>query len=198
MKIFPILSLFLFALLPTSMLFAQEKMPENKKPIEAKFEKVMDRSSNYKNYEVVRQDLMIDLRDSTIKRIESLNAEIEKHEQTIKSLNEEVSGLKSKISSIETELKTANEEKASISFFGAPIEKSAYKGIMWGIIIFLGAFLAFFVYRFRNSDVLTKEAQKNLAETEAEFEEFRQKSLEKQQEMGRKLQDERNKRSKMV
>ncbi len=197
MKIFSVLSLLFFVYFP-ALLSAQEEQQETESSIAAQFEEIMEKSSNYKNYEVVRQDWLLDLRDSTLQKIASLNAEIETNKETIDKLNEEVASLNAKISALEAELTASNEEKTSISFFGTPIEKSTYKSIMWGIVLFLAVLMVFFAFRFRSSNVLTKEAQKNLAESEAEFEEFRQKSLEKQQELGRKLQDERNKRSKMA
>lgn len=195
MKIFSILVFLFFVPI---LLSAQEGQPGAESNIAAQFEEIMEKSSNYKNYEVVRQDWLLDLRDLTLQKIASLNEEIETNKQTIDNLNKEVAGLNARISSLDAELTASNEEKSSIGFFGTPIEKSTYKSIMWGIVIFLALLTAFFAFRFRGSNVLTREAQKNLAETEAEFEEFRQKSLEKQQELGRKLQDERNKRSKMA
>ena len=49
-----------------------------------------------------------------------------------------------------------------------------------------------FVSRFRTSNRITKESKAKLAETELEFEGFRQRSLEREQQIRRKLQDELN------
>ena len=67
---------------------------------------------------------------------------------------------------------------------------------MWVIVFALVLILVFFIYKYKQSNVLTKEAKKNLAENEAEFDEYRKKSLEKQQKLGRQLQDEKNKQNK--
>jgi len=73
--------------------------------------------------------------------------------------------------------------------------KGTYQTTMWVIILALVLILLFFIYKFKNSNVLTKEARKNLAENEAEFEEYRKTALEKQQKLGRMLQDEKNKQA---
>jgi hypothetical protein len=64
---------------------------------------------------------------------------------------------------------------------------------MWSIIGALLALLIFFVYKFNNSNVVTKEAKLALAEMEEEFEEHRKVALEREQKVRRQLQDEINK-----
>ena len=52
------------------------------------------------------------------------------------------------------------------------------------------------MYKFKNSNVITKEAKKTLEETEEEFQEHRRVALEREQKIMRKLQDELNKQKK--
>ena len=68
---------------------------------------------------------------------------------------------------------------------------------MWSIIGLLIIGLLFFIYKFKNSNAVTKEAKLKLAETEEEFDQHRQKKLEEQQQLRRKLQDEINKNKKV-
>ena len=51
----------------------------------------------------------------------------------------------------------------------------------------------FFIYKFRNSNAVTRAAKKSLEETELEFEEHRRTALEREQKVRRQLQDELNK-----
>ena len=55
------------------------------------------------------------------------------------------------------------------------------------------ALLLFFIYKFNSSNVLTKQAENTLGEVEDEFEQYRKKTLVKEQQLRRKLQDEINK-----
>jgi uncharacterized damage-inducible protein DinB len=66
---------------------------------------------------------------------------------------------------------------------------------MWGIILVLIIALLIFIYRFKKNHSQTTEARQNLSTTEKEFEAYRAKALEKEQRLGRQLQDERNRAS---
>ena len=87
-------------------------------------------------------------------------------------------------------------EKDSMSFFGIQISKGGYNVIMWIIVLILLVLFMLFVVRFRRSNILTQEAKLALAELETEYEEHRRKSLEREQKISRKLQDELNKQKK--
>ena len=50
-----------------------------------------------------------------------------------------------------------------------------------------------FIYRFKNSNTVTKSAKKSLAEIEEEYEDHRRNALEREQKVRRQLQDELNK-----
>ncbi|MCB0431897.1 MAG: tRNA (guanine-N1)-methyltransferase, partial [Mangrovimonas sp.] len=67
---------------------------------------------------------------------------------------------------------------------------------LWGIIGILLALLGFFIYKFKNSNTITKESKKALADIELEFEEHRKVALEREQKVRRQLQDELNKQKK--
>ena len=68
---------------------------------------------------------------------------------------------------------------------------------MWAIIGLLVLVVLFLFYRFKNSNAVTRDANQKLVETEAEFDDHRQKNLEQQQILRRKLQDEINKNKKI-
>lgn len=80
-----------------------------------------------------------------------------------------------------------------MALFGLPMSKTIYSLLMWAIIAVLLALLILFIIKFRNSNAITKQAKKTLAETEEEYEEHRRNSLEREQKVRRQLQDEINK-----
>jgi len=65
--------------------------------------------------------------------------------------------------------------------------------MMWSIIGILLSGLLLFIFRFKNSNTLTRQAKIKLDELELDFEDYKRKALEKEQKLGRQLQDERNK-----
>ncbi|WP_276167149.1 tRNA (guanine-N1)-methyltransferase [Zobellia alginiliquefaciens] len=201
MKGFRIL-LLITALLAYNLQFAQEdetqdELSLDKGAIDSQFEFIFTKSGNYrsdgKKYEVVRTISLEKLRQNVLdslkgynKRVGELKATIGGHESTIGSLNK-------KLEETTNNLAGVTEEKDSMSFLGIMVAKSTYNGILWTVIFSLLALLLFFIYRFRNSNILTQEAKTNLSELETEYEDHRRRALEREQKISRQLQDEINK-----
>ena len=175
---FSLLSIFLSG-------FAQEENTSKK-----------DNSINTQFEEVIEKYKLTQLQKNTVNRINGLNKEIEDSNKTIKEQEAKIENLKSQLNSTKNDLNQVTQEKDEISFFGIPTQKGTYQTIMWIIVFVLVMVLVFFIYKYKKSKVLTKEAKKNLADNEAEFDEYRKKAIEKQQKLGRQLQDEINKHNK--
>ncbi len=166
--------------------------------IDENFSELITSSNNFKGYKVVDSEQLTKLQKLTSNRIEELKAEIAASDESAKKLEEEMLTLEAQLADLEIQLQEITAEKDSIAFLGMPFEKSAYKTIMWGIVGVLVLALILFVVKFRRSHIHTKEARKNLEEVEKEFEAYRAKSLEKEQRLGRLLQDEKNKQMKVA
>jgi len=169
-------------------------------PISNQFDYISKRSGNYRadgvRYEVVKETNLFKLRKNvldsiaaTTKKTAALNATIAEHETTITSLNK-------KLDETTTNLTAVSEEKDSMSFLGILVAKATYNIILWTIIGALFLLLGVFIYRFRNSNILTQEAKHNLSELELEYEDHRRRALEREQKISRQLQDELNRQKK--
>lgn len=180
----------------THFLSAQEENNEEDNTINNQFDEVIEGSNNYQDYKVVKRYKLTQLQKNTVNRIESLKEEIVTSNKTIEEQKLKIENLKAELNNTQNNLNQVTEEKDQISFFGIATDKGTYQTIMWVIVFALVLILVFFIYKYKQSNVLTKEAKKNLAENEAEFDEYRKKSLEKQQKLGRQLQDEKNKQNK--
>lgn len=198
--------LFSLAILLTANIgFAQESEDEesislDSGPISSQFDYLSQKSGNYRadgvRYEVVKETNLFKLRKNVLdsvaafnKKTAELNSTISEHETTISSLNK-------KLEETTTNLTSVTEEKDSMSFLGISVSKATYNVILWTIIAGLFIFLGIFVYKFRNSNILTQEAKQNLSELEVEYEDHRRRALEREQKISRKLQDELNKQKK--
>ncbi|MRH99880.1 tRNA (guanine-N1)-methyltransferase [Kriegella sp. EG-1] len=182
--------------------FAQDTEDDNlsldKGTIDSQFEYIVKKSGNFKGvngarYEAVRSLNLDKLRKNVIDTLKaqytnaaSLQATISGHESTIESLNK-------KLEETTTNLTAVTEEKDSMSFLGILVSKITYNTILWSIIAGLLGFMLFFMYKFRNSNILTQEAKTNLSELETEYEDHRRRALEREQKISRQLQDEINK-----
>lgn len=167
-------------------------------PIDEEFSELMETSNDFKGYKVVDYDKLTALQDKTSIFINGLQQEIEGFAESIDGQKEEIAGLKADLAEIKLQLEAVTAEKDAITFLGMPFDKTSYKLIMWGLVGILILSLGLLVIRYKKSHIDTREAKKNLVETEKEFEAFRTKSLEKEQKLGRLLQDERNKLMKVA
>lgn len=190
-------SFFLILFLSGSIFAQEEDSQEQEKDnsINAQFTEMIDGANNYQEYKVVKHFELNQLQKNTVKVIEDLNTTIKASSDTIQNQRKEVAKLQQKLNETNEDLASVTQEKDDIQFLGVSTNKGSYQTTMWVIILALILILFFFIYKFKNSIVLTKDARKNLAENEADFEEFRKMSLEKQQKLGRMLQDEKNKQA---
>ena len=177
-----------------SFSYAQDNIQtDQKNPIDAQFESIINESNNYQDYKVVKKVRLNELQRNTENHINGLNEEIQNLENNINSQKASIDSLEEDLTNTQNELAKVNEEKGSISFLGIPLEKGTYNGIVWSIIALLVVGLGFFIMQFKNSNSQTQVAKQNLKIAEDELEELRRKALEKEQKLGRMLQGERNK-----
>ncbi|MBZ9630653.1 hypothetical protein LB465_07660 [Salegentibacter sp. LM13S] len=182
----------LLLIFSVSFLSAQDSLATSNF-IEDEFDNLIESSNNYQGYKVVDYDALIELRDNTKRHVQELKNELQEEQSTISSQNEEIENLENQLAETQADLQRVNEEKDAIKFLGMPFSKGSYMALMWGIVGVLILALLFFIYKFKNSNATTKEARHNLNETEKEFDAYRTKALEKEQRLGRMLQDEKNK-----
>jgi hypothetical protein len=164
-------------------------------PIMDGFTTLIEKSNDYQGYKVVDYNDLISLKKNTIEFIAFLKNEITTQENTIDQQKDEISELKAGLETTKQNLADVTAEKDAITFLGMPFSKGSYMALMWGIVAALIIALLFFIYRFKKGNIQTTEAKKNLLQTENEFEVYRAKALEKEQRLGRLLQDERNRAS---
>ena len=169
---------------------------ESNTSIDSQFTEVIDKSNRYQDYKVVKINKLNDLRKNVSDTIVSLKSEITSLQQYQLKQENKIDSLTQQIASIKESLVTSQKKENGIVFFGSIIPKSVYQSIMWGIIALLLLGLLTFIFKFKRSNTVTREANKKLEETEAEYDKHRQNALEREQQLRRKLQDEINKQKK--
>ena len=174
----------------------EEKLSLNEGTIDNQFEYVIRRSNNYQEFKVVKKTWLYELKAHTIDSLNAVHKELSDSQATINSQSNEITQLKSDLTTTKTNLENTINEKDSMALFGLQISKGGYNALMWTIIAGLLVLLLLFVYKFKNSNTITKQAKIALLETEEEYEEYRRNSLEREQKVRRQLQDEINKQKK--
>ena len=164
--------------------------------IETQFDMVIKKSGKYQEYKVVKREWLDKLKANTVDSIKTLESKLGTSNEKIKQQQSTISSLEGSLAKTNESLTAVTEEKDSMTFLGIAFTKGSYKTMMWTIVGILLALLGFFIFKFKNSNAVTVEAKKALAETEAEFEDHRRRALEREQKVMRKLQDEINKQRK--
>ena len=170
----------------------------NNSTLNNQFEYVLKKSGNFKGtngqmYEAVKRSMLLTLQAHAIDSLNTLHKELADTQAIVENQSTEISDLKTKLSTTQNDLDKTNAEKNSMSFFGLQMSKTGYNLLMWSIIAGLLALLIFFIYKFKNSNIITRKAKLALSEIEDEFEEHRKTALEREQKVRRQLQDEINK-----
>ena len=198
MKLFKTLFFSLFALIVftahSQTTDETEELSLSSGSIDSQFEYIFRKSGNFKGtngqrYEAVNQTWLLTLKANVLDSLKTTYQDLDNLEATVESQAKEIEELKLNLSNTQTKLENTIAEKDSMQLFGMQITKPNYSLILWSFIGMLSALLLFFIYKYRNSNAITKQAKLTLAETEEEFEEHRRVALEREQKVRRQLQD---------
>ncbi|MCB0502336.1 MAG: tRNA (guanine-N1)-methyltransferase [Bacteroidetes bacterium] len=162
--------------------------------IKEQFDYIISNSNRYQEYRVVKQAWLDQLKSHTADSLNVVRKELKSKQSLIDDQQAEIDQLKEKLDDSNHSLSAVNNEKDNISFFGIMMKKATYKSIMWAIIAILSALLLIFIMRFASSKSVTAQAKKAHQEVMEEFNNYKNKAMEEEQKLRRKLQDEINKR----
>jgi len=199
MKSLKFLILVLLLIFGYTSISAQEKKQSiNEGSINDQFEFVIKKSSNWRDergqsYEVIKRNLMLTLKKHTSDSLKAIQSKLDNTKSLVNKQQVEIDALKTNLSKTLDTLNATNTEKDSMSLLGLQMSKTSYNLLMWLIIVVLLLLLILFIYKFKNSNIVTKASKNTLAEVEEEFEEHRRTALEREQKVRRQLQDELNK-----
>ena len=188
MKTFaPLLFVFLFS----ATVYAQQATDTLSIP--EKFDRIYRTSSSYQEYKVIRKTRYQNLKKDVSDSLNTLKQEIVSKDKLITSQKDSIQDIKKVAEIVESDYRQMVAQKDSIKFLGIEFSKSTYNLMVWSLIAILIILLLYFIYRFKNSHVVTVKAKTELQDLEEEFAVHKKKSLDREQKLRRKLQDEINK-----
>jgi len=161
--------------------------------LDQQFEYVLQKSNNFQEYKVVKKDFLLLLKKNSIDSSNRFKKELIAIKEQVASHDDEVKILKDTLTTTKVALEKLQSAQNNILFLGAPVSKTNYNLIMWGIVAALFLFLFLLFFQMRNAKASAKEAKEAIDKIESDFEDYKQKALEKEQKLGRQLQDEINK-----
>jgi len=170
----------------------------NEGSVSDQFEYAIKKSNNYndssgRSYEVIKRSMFLNLKKNTLDSLGAIQARLDNSISTVSKQKKEIDLLKADLEKTQNSLTSTMEEKDSMSLFGIPMSKISYGILMWSIIGALLALLLIFIFKFKNSNLVTNSAKSALSDLENEFIAHKRTALEREQKVKRQLQDEINK-----
>ena len=190
MKTLRILFIFIFT---QSIISQNTSKIEQPNTVENQFKKLYKSSNNYQIYKVIKKNEFLSLQKNILDSVKVIKKDAATKQLKINEQLKNITSLQTKIDTLKSSLSVSIEKEDAISFIGIPLKKGAYNTILWSIIGALLFGLAFFIYRFKNSNTVTKETKDLLIDVEHELEQYKRNSIDKEQKLRRQLQDEINK-----
>jgi hypothetical protein len=179
-------------ILLTTISFAQETVVEDIS-INGQFEKLLRISTNYQRYKVINKEKFLQLRQNVLDSIKTSQNFVTKQNTLLKAEKQKIESSQNSLNKTQLDLSASLLREDSIFLFGVPISKVNYSIILWTLILSLISALIYIISKFQKNNILTKEAKHNLLIVEKELEQHIKNSIEREQKLRRKLQDEINK-----
>ncbi|SHE78214.1 hypothetical protein SAMN05444278_105171 [Psychroflexus salarius] len=190
LKLLPIV-MFSFLLAKPSQ--AQNKTDSTANSVIKQFETTISKANNYQDYKVVKKQAIRSLQNEVTNEIDRLESKINNLDQIISKRNETIKSLKAEVSSLKTKNSSLENQQEEMKLFGSiSLTKTTYRLVLWSIVAVLLLLLLFFMFRFRRSHIINAEIKANLKNLDQEFQNYKHNALEKQQKLGRQLQDAKN------
>ena len=184
--VFPVV-LFVFGLMN-----AQDTL-EKPTPLATLFDSIYTISNSYDRYKIIKKVYFQDLKRQSLDSVENYKQQLIEKESLLKLEIQNFESLKAQADLTQIALNQSLQKENSITLFGAAMSKKNYNLILWSIVLLLLLGLCYYIYKYNNNMHLTKKAQNSLTEIEQELTAYRKRSLENEQKLRRKLQDEINK-----
>jgi uncharacterized membrane-anchored protein YhcB (DUF1043 family) len=162
--------------------------------IDQQFDELYRKSGNYQEYEVAKKTWLLDLQKNISDSIAALQIQVRDFQNQLANQAAQIADLQNSNATLTKQLADTQQAQNSIGFLGfLDMHKNAYRFVMWSLIIVVAGLFFFYLFRFKQSHVHTRNAQEALKNLEEEFDSYRARAMEREQKAMRRLQDEINK-----
>lgn len=171
----------------------EEKPSLDKSNIEDQFNYVMDKSSNYMEFKVIKRYWMNKLKSHVLDTLNLLHSHIKENKHIIAQKSRDIDSLQLDLVKTNDDLAYAIKERDSINLLGIKTDKRVYNSFISIFIAILIFSLLILFLMFKRSHKVTSETRTSLTETREEFEAHRKWALAREQKLMRELHDEKMK-----
>ncbi len=182
----------LFLLFAVAITNAQETS-FNSSTIASQFDYILNKSENYRDLKIVKREWIENLKESVTDSYGSLETQLLDSKAMVTNQENEIETLKSKLQQTSASLAVYTNAGPTITFLGIEFDQIVF-GTLFSILFFGSLILAcLFAIKFKNSNAITQNSKSVLSELEEEYQEYKRRTIEREQKISRQLQDEINK-----
>jgi len=167
-----------------------QKLSLNEGTIENQFNYVIQKSDKFEDYKMVKSWWLYRLKTHVLDSMKAEQAKLIESNAIIAVKDQDIAVLKTSLDDTKEKLDKALSEKNNLVFLGIDMNKNTYNTIMWALVACLTFGLILYIILYRRSNKVTVETKKSLSEIKEEYEDYRKRSLAREQKTVRKLYDE--------
>jgi hypothetical protein len=158
--------------------------------IEDRFNYILKEGVSVDDSKTVKAWWLYHLKTFVIDSVKALQNEIDQLHSSVSSGTSKYDTLNTQLKLVNEKLELAVKEKNNISLIGIPMNKHAYNTLLWSIIAGLGFLLIVFILMYKRSNLVTNQTKKDADELKNEFDTFRKRAREREEELVRKHHNE--------
>lgn len=172
--------------------YSQEKasLSEN---IGNQFEFILMKSESYQDLKIVKKKWIENLRHDVLGSMSKIESELRSSKLTLTEQKSQIDVLKSKLQQTNALLTSYTNTGPTLTFLGIRFNQKIFSALFSMLLFGSVISVVFFAVRFRKSNAVTVHSKSVLAELEEEYQEYKRKSIEREQKISRQLQNELNK-----
>ncbi|NEU07474.1 hypothetical protein GZH53_04020 [Flavihumibacter sp. R14] len=192
-QLFTFLLLLLFLLPGTTLLKAQDTLTSADKSLAGQYREIIQKSKNNdQGFKIVNPARLSDFNKNFSDSLRQTRSRLTEAQNKIASQTKTINALQADLAGKDKSLTESRSLVDGINLLGIVVSKSTYHWIMWGLVILLGAVLAFVVFRSGGYRREARYRTKLFSELSDEFQQFKTKSNDKEKRLARELQTEKN------
>lgn len=166
-----------------SIVSAQEKEYLKDGSIEAQIDNIVEKSSNWDTYKMVPRGWMTTLKKNTLDTLNAAKNEIAFQKSLVLEKETEIENLQDELLETKSKLNVTQNEKDTISFMGANFSKGVFLTTIIIIFIVLAVIVVVSLGLFKRNAVVLNKITEELEVTNRDFENYRQESRKKHEQL---------------
>lgn len=144
---------------------------------------VQEKTRIYEDFRAIREDMFQKMKGNSLDSLKAAKSEIKGLKNDTRRLSLTIDSLTASVGTIRADLEEMTKTKNSISLLGIEINKKAYNGVLWTIILILAGLLTAGFMAYQRNHKVTAQTKKEFEELKKEFEAYRKASREAREKM---------------